>query len=285
MTAPIPTGWLDPVKMKGIVLHWTAGQHKASTFDRQHYHILIEDDGKLIKGIPPISANANPIKPNYAAHTYRLNGGFIGVSLCCMGGSQVRENPFTAGTWPMTEAQWDRMVEVIAQLCNHYNIPITPKTVLSHAEVQGTLGIAQAGKWDFTRLAFDPTIKGARAIGDRFRQQSASIKAEAPQALLEEPVHAEVEPDRPSHVMEETIQTNREIKEPMSGFRKAIGWFAGTGIGSAIIAFAADAWSGLAMLDYRIWIGFFFSAGLFGTVIFSLIWLYPRPIVVDKEKS
>ncbi len=287
MNGPIPSGWLDNVKMQRIVLHWTAGGHKASSFDRQHYHILIEDDGRLVKGVPPISANANPIKPNYAAHTYMLNGGAIGVSLCCMGGNSVRENPFNAGPWPMTREQWDKMVQVIAQLCSHYNIPITPKTVLSHAEVQGTLGIQQAGKWDFTRLAFDPNIKGARAIGDRFREEASSLRNSIPQAFVSEEYDQdqEVAAGAPEKEMEETIQTNREKKEPMSGFRKAVTWFSGSTIGAAVLGFIGDSWSKLAMLDYRIWLGVIFTASLFGTIIFALVWLYPRPIVIEKEKQ
>jgi hypothetical protein len=43
------------------------------------------------------------------------------------------------------------------------------KTVLSHAEVQQTLGITQKGKWDIARLPFDDSIKGAIAIGDQMR--------------------------------------------------------------------------------------------------------------------
>lgn len=285
MNGPIPQNWLDPVKMQRIVLHWTAGANKASQFDRAHYHILIEDDGKLIKGIPPISANANPIKPNYAAHTYMLNGGAIGVSLCCMGGNNVSENPFVAGPWPMTKAQWDKMVEVIAQLCNHYNIPITPKTVLSHAEVQSTLGIPQAGKWDFTRLAFDPSIKGAKAIGDRFRSEAAKVRVSIPQAFIAEEQEQEYMGDIPAKAQEETVQSNREIKEPMSPFRKALTWFSGSTVGAAILGFAGDSWSKLAMLDYRIWIAVIFTASLFGTVIFALVWLYPRPIVIEKDNQ
>ena len=83
----------------------------------------------------------------------------------------AQENPFKAGPYPMTKVQWDRLVLVIASLCRFYKIPVTPKTVLSHAEVQGNLGIKQAGKWDFTRLAFDLYVKGAKACGDRLRSE------------------------------------------------------------------------------------------------------------------
>lgn len=284
---PIPKAWLSPVKMRGIVLHWTAGQHKASEFDRGHYHILIEFDGKLIRGIPPISANALPIKSNYAAHTRNLNGGFIGVSLCCMGGSEVRENPFVAGPWPMTKAQWDKMVEVIAQLCSTYNIPISPKTVLSHAEVQDTLGISQAGKWDFTRLAFDPNIKGARAIGDRFRAEAEQIIAKVPVTAFSSPDADEVghkytadSVENPT-VMEETIQTNRQDVEPMSPFRSVLNWINGAGV--VVGGIAASLWTYVMQLDWRVLVALMVTVGFFSTVIFLVTWLYPRPIIVEKQ--
>lgn len=166
----IPAEWMPSAKMERLVCHWTAGAHKASDFDRGHYHILIEDDGKLIRGIPSIKLNEAPAKKGYAAHTLNLNGGSIGVSLCCMGGAT--ESPFNPGKYPMTEKQWTALTSVVAELCRRYGIPITDKTVLSHAEVQNNLGIAQRGKWDFTRLAFAPEIKGAKACGDKLRTEA-----------------------------------------------------------------------------------------------------------------
>ncbi|PWE57119.1 N-acetylmuramoyl-L-alanine amidase [Metarhizobium album] len=170
--AIIPADWMPAAKMERIICHWTAGAHKASEFDRQHYHILIEDDGKLIRGIPSIKLNEAPAKAGYAAHTLNCNSGSIGVSLCCMGGSH--ESPFDPGKYPMTAKQFDVLSSVVAELCRRYGIKITDKTVLSHAEVQGNLGIQQRGKWDFTRLAFDPSVIGARACGDKLRAAAQS---------------------------------------------------------------------------------------------------------------
>jgi len=82
------------------------------------------------------------------------------------------ERPFNAGISPMTKVQWDQMILVIADLCRFYKIAVTPRTVLSHAEVQGTLRIQQRGKWDFTHLPFDPAQPvGANACGDRMRRE------------------------------------------------------------------------------------------------------------------
>ena len=172
--ATIPMDWTPPATMKRIIVHWTAGAHRASEFDRSHYHLLIESDGHLVRGKPSIALNdAGGVKPGYAAHTRNCNTGSIGVSLCCMGGAV--ESPFKAGDAPLTRAQWDELPAVLADLCRRYRIPVGPSTVLSHAEVQATLKIAQLGKWDVARLAFDPSVVGAKAVGDLFRKRVAAL--------------------------------------------------------------------------------------------------------------
>lgn len=165
----VPADWMPAAKMDRIICHWTAGTHKATEFDRGHYHILIEADGNLVRGIPSIKLNEAPAKKGYAAHTLNCNSGSIGVSLCCMGGSV--EAPFMPGKYPMTKAQWNRLTSVVAELCRKYGIKVTDRTVLSHAEVQHNLGITQKGKWDYTVLAFDLSVKGARACGDKLRAE------------------------------------------------------------------------------------------------------------------
>lgn len=173
----IPSAWMPAATMKRIIVHWTAGTHTATEFDRGHYHILINSDGKLVRGIPPISGNSQS-KPKgaKASHTLNCNTGSIGVSLCCMG--DAVESPFNAGRWPLTRAQWDALMPVLADLCDRYGITISPQTVLSHAEVQSNLGIKQRGKWDIARLAFDLTVKGPKACGDIFRKRAESLMAQ-----------------------------------------------------------------------------------------------------------
>lgn len=173
----VPADWMPPARMQRIICHWTAGAHKANGLDRNSYHILIEGDGTLVRGTHPISANERPAAGRYAAHTRNCNTGSIGVSMCCMGGAGVRESPFSAGPYPMTRVQWDVMVRAVADLCRRYGIGVSPTTVLSHAEVQANLKIAQRGKWDFTRLAFDPGVVGAKASGDRLRREVSAALA------------------------------------------------------------------------------------------------------------
>ena len=171
----LPPAWMPACTMTGIVVHWSAGAHKASGLDRSHYHVMIEDDGRLVRGTRSIKDNAAPLSRLYAAHTLGHNTGIIGVSLCCMAGAV--ESPFSVGVAPMTRTQWEVLPHVLAALCRRYAIPVDRKTVLSHAEVQGTLGIRQRGKWDITRLAFDPSVTGAHAVGDLFRSRTAALLA------------------------------------------------------------------------------------------------------------
>jgi hypothetical protein len=171
----LSTEWLPSVPMKRVHAHWTAGTHKATQFDREHYHFLFEADAKAVRGVPTIDLNSGTLKDGYAKHTLNANSYAIGVSLCCMGGDDVKESPFNAGKWPMTKDQWNAMIHAIAQLCDFYNIKVSPTTVLSHAEVGANLGIPQRGKWDFTRLSFDLTTVGAKACGDKMRREVAAL--------------------------------------------------------------------------------------------------------------
>jgi hypothetical protein len=175
--------------MARVICHWSAGRYEASSLDRQHYHLIIEDDGNLVRGDLSIKANQAPIRGNYAAHTLGTNSGSIGVALACMVGAV--ESPFKVGAAPMTATQWATLVEVVADLCRRYGITPGPETVLSHAEVEVNLGNKQRGKWDFTRLAFDPDIVGARAIGDRLRMAVKRAMAGGAVRAIEEPAAAE----------------------------------------------------------------------------------------------
>ena len=170
-TIAVPPEWLSNVVMKGIVVHWTAGTYQVSELDTSHYHIIIDGAATLHRGVDIAKNAATGMAKDYAAHTRNHNTGIIGVSLACMGGAV--ESPFNAGKWPMKREQWDVLPGVLVDLCRFYRIPVTDKTVLSHAEVQKTLGIKQNGKWDISRLAFDPAIKGAQVIGDELRSEVA----------------------------------------------------------------------------------------------------------------
>lgn len=165
----VPMSWMPWAQMKGIIWHWTAGTHKANAVDKKPYHIIIEGDGKLIRGDYSIKDNEPPAKADRAHHTLNCNTGYIGTSMAGM--KDAKESPFSAGPYPITLVQWQTMSKVLADLCLRYGIPVTESTVLSHAEVEKTLGIKQRNKWDVARLPFDSTLIGAKAIGDEMRKE------------------------------------------------------------------------------------------------------------------
>jgi len=163
---------MPDVKMDRIICHWTAGGYKASSLDRQHYHVLIEANGDLVRGLHEISDNTYTGDGDYAAHTRACNTRSIGISVCCMAGAE--EKPFKAGKFPMTQTQWQRMAEVAGELARAYSIPVTPKTVLGHGEVEPNLGVKQNGKWDPMVLPWDPKLSKTK-VGDLFRNNVRNV--------------------------------------------------------------------------------------------------------------
>jgi N-acetylmuramoyl-L-alanine amidase-like protein len=168
--ALLHSSWKPVCDMKRIILHWTAGGHTASEVDKQHYHILIESDGTVVRGDHSIKDNVGPTGDNYAAHTLRLNTKSIGVSVCCM--ANAEESPFKPGPFPMTKTQWLTMAEVAAELAKFYEIPLSKRTILGHGEVQRVLDVMQRGKWDPMVLPWDTSLSKAQ-VGDAFRAEVA----------------------------------------------------------------------------------------------------------------
>jgi len=163
--AIIPASWLSNASMKRIILHWTGGGYKTNSIDKAAYHILIEDTGNLVRGSRSIKDNTSTSDGVFAMHISRLNTGSIGVSVCCMLGAT---SPSNLGSVLMLKKQFDTMVEVTAELCDFYDIPVTPRTVLGHVEVESVLSIPQRGKWDPWVLSWMPG-KTPSQIGDEFR--------------------------------------------------------------------------------------------------------------------
>ena len=172
----IPSAWISKSRMRRIVCHWTAGGYEPSENDLDHYHILIDGNGKLHRGTHPIAANESAGDGDYAAHTRGCNTRAIGVAVCCMAGA--RETPFAAGSAPMTQLQWDEMTDVVAQLCAAYGIAVTPTTVLGHGEVQKALAIPQRGKWDPMKLPFQSSLTKAQ-VGAKLRSEVSARLAES----------------------------------------------------------------------------------------------------------
>lgn len=171
----VPKSWMSNVEMKRIICHWTAGGYSASENDLLHYHILIDGGGQLHRGTHSIADNVSAGDGDYAAHTRGLNTASIGVSVCCMAGA--KESPFQPGNAPMKKLQWDAMIDVVAQLCQKYEIPVTPNTVLGHGEVQKNIGVVQHGKWDPMKLPFEPNLTKSQ-VGARLRAEVSAKLAD-----------------------------------------------------------------------------------------------------------
>lgn len=150
--------FVHPSGLTRVHIHWTAGGHKANATDRAAYHVLIEGDGTVLR-------LADPWVPR--SHTLNANGGAVGVSMCCMAGAT--ERPFVWGAAPITPHQVSAMAGVVASLCVAYDIPVTRWSVLTHAEVQPTLGIKQRWKWDVNVLPGMPAPSDPIEVGDRIR--------------------------------------------------------------------------------------------------------------------
>lgn len=154
-------------KLNRITLHWTAGAHRPSALDKEHYHFLVDSDGTVYSGDHPPEDNINTADDDYAAHVRNANTGNIGIGLCGMAGAI--ERPFSAGRFPLTTPQIAAAAKLAAQLCDKYDIILDERSVLTHAEIQPTLGIAQAGKWDITWLPGMEAVATPHYVGDVLR--------------------------------------------------------------------------------------------------------------------
>lgn len=153
--------------MKRIIIHWTAGSHAVSSVDKEHYHRIVDGNGNVVRGDHKIEDNLSVVDGVYAAHTKGANTGAIGIAMAGMMGAQ---GPGKLGKYPLTKRQWDACMALVKRLAAQYKIPVTPSTILSHAEVQSTLGIRQNGKIDISfGVPGKPELKTARACGDYIR--------------------------------------------------------------------------------------------------------------------
>lgn len=153
--------------LERIIWHWTAGTGSVSTQDREHYHWIISGDAVVLAGNFSPEDNLSTADGSYAAHTLNCNTGAIGIAMAGMHGAV--ERPFDPGAYPLRQRQVDALVRLSAELSRRYAIPVGRRTMLSHAEVQPTLGIAQRGKWDVAWLPGMTAPADPVAIGDRVR--------------------------------------------------------------------------------------------------------------------
>ena len=104
-----------------IVLHWTAGHY--GQYWPEDYHIHIDKEGEIYVSEDDLS--------EVLAHTWHLNRGTVGVTLCCA----VNATTNDLGDEPPTEAQIETMAQVIAVLCSNLWLTIRNDIVMTHGEV------------------------------------------------------------------------------------------------------------------------------------------------------
>lgn len=155
--------------MKRIIIHWTAGAYSPNNTDLEHYHYLIDSKGGVHNGKYKPENNENCADGRYAQHTGGGNTGSIGISLCGMLGFSSR---YSVGKYPLTKAQCERCFKLIAELSKKYNIPITPKTVMTHYEFgRFHPNTTSKGKIDIIYLPPYPQYNQF-AIGDFIRSKA-----------------------------------------------------------------------------------------------------------------
>lgn len=157
--------------VRGIVWHWTAGAHGIIELERNHYNWLFDRVGSVFDGNHSVQDQVNYDWRNGigASHTKSMNTGWIGLSVDAMAGAV--ESPLNWGTNPLTWEGIDAMLDWTMDLCEEYEIPVSPWTTLSHAEVQQTLGVKQRFKWDYKVLPGYTRATDARIVGDVLRDR------------------------------------------------------------------------------------------------------------------
>ncbi len=163
---------LPPIK--GIVIHWTAGAPGINPKESDSYTAVSQwPDGEMVECVPDEKQIPPLINGAYAAHTRRGNSYRLGVSIDAMAGA--REVPFRKGKYPITPEQIAATVAWVARRCLRYGIEVTRENVLTHAEVERTLGIPQNNKWDIMWVPGMEKPGDPIAVGDHIRRL---VKAE-----------------------------------------------------------------------------------------------------------
>ena len=111
--------------MKKIILHWTGGASYPNSVDLEHYHYVIDKDGKVYNGYYEPKDNLNCYDGKYAKHTGGGNTGSIGVAVCGMANFN---GDIKSTKYLLTSIQIEKLFYLTAQLCSKYNIEITPDT-------------------------------------------------------------------------------------------------------------------------------------------------------------
>jgi len=150
-TLTVPVLDTEATSKLSITWHWSASSYTVTKYLKTRYHFVIDKHGKARHGVP-VERNLNNKnqrrQAGYAAHVLNANSNNIGISAAAMGDAhENRARRGDYGSWPLTKAQIAGLVEVAAQLCYCYRIPVLPARVLGHEEWDSILGRPQ-DRWD-----------------------------------------------------------------------------------------------------------------------------------------
>lgn len=149
--------------MNKIVIHWSGSTYTPNSTDKEHYHYLIDGNGKVIKGKYKPEDNLNCNDGKYAAHCGGGNTGAIGIALCGMAGYK---SPTYIGHFPLKQIQFERAFKLAAELCKTYNIPISAQTVFTHYEFgRQHPNTSSAGKIDINFIPYLPNLRAENVGG------------------------------------------------------------------------------------------------------------------------
>lgn len=147
--------------MKRIIVHWTAGCYYPTDYEKEHYHFLVDKDGKVHDGKFCPENNLRCVAGHYAAHTGGGNTASIGVAVCAMAGFKSSKD---CGKYPITKKQFEATMELCAKLSIKYDIPVNPNTIMTHYEFgQKHPATSSAGKIDIIFIPPYPWVEKSEA--------------------------------------------------------------------------------------------------------------------------
>jgi len=165
-----------------LILHWTAGHY--GQYWPDDYHIHVDENGEIYLSVSDLS--------EVLAHTWHLNRGTVGVTLCCCAFATTED----LGDEPPTNAQIETMAQVIAVLCS--NLWLTcdrPDIVMTHGEAGDDTDLYDEEdlygpqsddleRWDLEYLGtpespeYNPWSTDGTRGGDVLRRKAAEYQAQ-----------------------------------------------------------------------------------------------------------
>jgi len=154
--------------------HWAGSGYNIGWDTVKHYNGFFDHEGNEYDGGAPPQQQAFYIPGKVGvSHTRNANTGAVGLSISGMTDSEVNwgTGKVNQGTYPITWAAVDAMLEKTAELCRRFEIIPSPWTTLTHAEVQSNLNIKQRGKWDIRVMPESDELLSPWVAGSQLRKR------------------------------------------------------------------------------------------------------------------